>query len=42
MEIRREYILEDAFKHLYPLVEEIKEEIENLIVDFNYMAEEGS
>lgn len=40
-DIRREYILEDAFEKLYPLGENIKKRLRIQFVDFNYMTEEG-
>jgi ubiquitin-protein ligase E3 C len=41
LEIRREFIVEDAFQKLYPLGEGIKDRQRILFVDQNYITEEG-
>ncbi len=40
-EIRREYLLEDAFEKLFPLGESIKDRLRIVFVDANYITEEG-
>jgi hypothetical protein len=40
-EIRREYLVEDAFDKLYPKGEDIKDRLRILFIDENYMREEG-
>jgi ubiquitin-protein ligase E3 C len=41
IEIRRELILEDAYKILYPRQEAIKDRLRIQFIDENYMHEEG-
>ena len=41
VEIRREYLLEDAFDKLYGLGSEIKNRLRIQFVDLNYITEEG-
>lgn len=41
VDIRREYILEDAFDKLYPLGEEIKKLVRIQFIDSNLNAEHG-
>lgn len=41
IEIRRDYILEDAFERIFPMGESIKNRLRISFVDVNYMAEEG-
>lgn len=41
MEIRREFILEDAFERIYPLGEDFKNRQRINFVDLNYITEEG-
>jgi len=41
VEIRREYMLEDAFEKMYGLGEDIKNRLRIQFVDLNYITEEG-
>jgi ubiquitin-protein ligase E3 C len=41
IEIRREFILEDAFDKMYPMGENIKDRLRILFVDQNYITEDG-
>ena len=41
VEIRREFILEDAFDKLYQMGENVKDRLRILFVDANYITEDG-
>ena len=41
VEIRREFILEDAYQKLYPKQDGIKDRIRIQLIDENYFHEEG-